>query len=168
MTSAEEQHDHRRRAETILRRRPVIDGHNDLPWAARMVADYDLDALDLADTADTTHTDVRRLRAGQVGAQFWSVWVPTTLGPEGAVVATLEQIDFVHRLVRRYPDRLALAHTAADVERAGREGRIASLLGAELNSEAERQTEKDTTAGSEQPIGTRNAYAADTVGPAQS
>ncbi len=121
--------------EEVLAEHPVLDGHNDLPWAARSAAAYDLDRLDLrdSDTCRTlgTHTDLPRLRAGGVGAQFWSVWVPTTLQGGEAVTATLEQVDFVHTVVERYADELALATGVADVERAWSQGRVASLLGAE-------------------------------------
>ncbi|RYJ04967.1 MAG: membrane dipeptidase, partial [Actinomycetales bacterium] len=119
------------RASAILKRQPIIDGHNDLPWVAREVADYDLETLDLHDTADLTHTDLRRLRAGHVGAQFWSVWVPTDLADDGALVATLEQIDFVHQMIAAYPGDFRLAVTAEDVVAAQEEGRIACLIGAE-------------------------------------
>ncbi|MEV7183216.1 dipeptidase [Kitasatospora sp. NPDC093102] len=120
------------RARALLRTAPVVDGHNDLPWAMREQAGYDLGALDLAaDQSDRLHTDLARLAEGGVGAQFWSVYVPSSLAGDHAVSATLEQIDFVHALVERYPDRLRLARTAADVEAARTEGRIASLMGAE-------------------------------------
>ncbi|NUR85913.1 MAG: membrane dipeptidase [Nonomuraea sp.] len=116
----------------LLRHHPLIDGHNDLPWALREAAGYDLDKIDIAgDTSAHTHTDLPRLRAGQVGGQFWSVWVPTSLSGGAAVTATLEQIDFVHQLVARYPGDLALATTADEVEAAFASGRIASLIGAE-------------------------------------
>ncbi|MGZ5404344.1 MAG: dipeptidase [Nocardioides sp.] len=109
----------------------VIDGHNDLLWEARTRAGYDFDRLDVGAGGTPTHTDLPRLVEGGVGGQFWSVYVPTELAGEAAVTATLEQIDGVHRLVERYADRLALATTADEVEAAWREGRIASLLGAE-------------------------------------
>jgi membrane dipeptidase len=110
---------------------PVIDGHNDLPWAHRQAASYDLAALDVAASQPRLCTDLPRLRRGAVAGQFWSVYVPTTLSGNDAVVATLEQIEFVHRLVERYPDTLALAATAAQAEAAIESGRIASFLGAE-------------------------------------
>ncbi|KJS62511.1 dipeptidase [Streptomyces rubellomurinus] len=120
------------RARALLRTAPVVDGHNDLPWAMREHAGYDLGAVDLAaDQSDRLHTDLARLAEGGVGAQFWSVYVPASLAGDHAVSATLEQVDFVHALVERYPDRLRLARTAADVEAARAEGRIASLMGAE-------------------------------------
>jgi membrane dipeptidase len=122
---------HRDRATSILRRQPIIDGHNDLPWAAREAADYDLTVLDLNDTEDETHTDLRRLRAGHVGAQFWSVWVPPGLADDGALVATLEQIDFVHQMIAAYPDDFVLAVGADDITAAQATGRIACLIGAE-------------------------------------
>jgi len=123
--------EHLDRAMSILRRQPIIDGHNDLPWAAREAADYDLTVLDLNDTEDETHTDLRRLRAGHVGAQFWSVWVPPDLADDGALVATLEQIDFVHQMIAAYPDDFVLAVGADDVTAAQATGRIACLIGAE-------------------------------------
>jgi membrane dipeptidase len=109
----------------------VVDGHNDLPWAMRKLASYDLDAVDLGAGEPRLHTDLPRLRAGRVGAQFWSVFVPCRLSGGDAVAATLEQIDFVNRLVDRYPDVLALARTADQVEAAVDGGRIASLMGME-------------------------------------
>src|SRR5512142_78622 len=112
---------------------PVFDGHNDLAWELRQRARSDLDALDVATdlTGTGLHTDLPRLRRGGVGAQFWSVYVPCWYSGPAAVTATLEQIDLVHRLVRRYPRDLALARTADDVARARGQGRIASLIGAE-------------------------------------
>ncbi|WP_380279041.1 dipeptidase [Kitasatospora purpeofusca] len=120
------------RAKAVLSATPVVDGHNDLPWAMREQVGYDLDALDLAaDQSARLHTDLARLTAGGVGAQFWSVYVPSRLAGDHAVSATLEQIDFVHALVDRFPDRLRLALTADDLQAARAEGRIASLIGAE-------------------------------------
>ncbi|MFF8452077.1 dipeptidase [Streptomyces leeuwenhoekii] len=117
-------------ARELLREFPVVDGHNDLPWALREQVRYDLAARDIA--ADQTahlHTDLPRLRAGGVGAQYWSVYVRADL-PD-AVPATLEQIDCVRQLLDRYPGELRAAFTAADMEAARAEGRIASLMGAE-------------------------------------
>ncbi|WP_030457245.1 dipeptidase [Kitasatospora sp. NRRL B-11411] len=120
------------RARAVLRTTPVVDGHNDLPWAMRAQAGYDLDAVDLAaDQSHRLHTDLGRLRAGGVGAQFWSVYVPAELAGDDAVSATLEQIDFVRAMAARHPDHLRLALTADEVEAARAEGRIASLMGAE-------------------------------------
>ncbi|GAA4851730.1 dipeptidase [Kitasatospora terrestris] len=120
------------RARAVLRTTPVVDGHNDLPWAMRAQAGYDLDAVDLAaDQSHRLHTDLDRLRAGGVGAQFWSVYVPAELAGDDAVSATLEQIDFVHAMTERHADRLRLARTADELEAARAEGRIASLMGAE-------------------------------------
>lgn len=120
------------RIAALLREHPLIDGHNDLPWHARAEAGYDFDRLDIAtDLSGRGHTDLPRLRSGGLGAQFWSVFVPSNL-PEGkAVTATLEQIDAVHQMVARYSGDLALARTADEVERVFASGRIASLLGAE-------------------------------------
>ncbi|WP_406307957.1 dipeptidase [Streptomyces griseoaurantiacus] len=117
-------------ARALLHEFPVVDGHNDLPWALREQVRYDLDARDIAgDRRAQLHTDIPRLRAGGVGAQFWSVYVRSDL--PGAVTATLEQIDCVRQLLDRHPEALRAAHTAADMEAARAEGRIASLMGAE-------------------------------------
>ncbi|MFC8668638.1 dipeptidase [Streptomyces sp. NPDC057199] len=118
------------RARALLADFPVVDGHNDLPWALREQVRYDIGARDIAaDQSAHLHTDLARLRAGGVGAQFWSVYVRSDL--PGAVTATLEQIDCVQQLIARYPADLRAALTAADMETARGEGRIASLMGAE-------------------------------------
>ncbi|MEW1778922.1 dipeptidase [Streptomyces sp. NPDC086777] len=117
-------------ARSLLREFPVVDGHNDLPYALREQVRYDLDALDIAAHQNAhLHTDIPRLREGGVGAQYWSVYVRSDL--PGAVPATLEQIDCVRQLIARYPADLRAALTAADMEAARAEGRIASLMGAE-------------------------------------
>jgi membrane dipeptidase len=119
------------RAHELLRRFPVFDGHNDLAWALREAASPDPVKLDISLPVDFTHTDLPRLAQGQVGAQFWSVFVPAQLQGESAVTATLEQIDLVHQLAAQYPGALQLAATSADVQRIMDSGRVASLLGAE-------------------------------------
>ncbi|WP_406347186.1 dipeptidase [Streptomyces sp. NBC_00648] len=124
--------DHLARARTLLAQHPVVDGHNDLPWALRKQVRYDLERRDVGrDQTGHLHTDIPRLRAGGVGAQFWSVYVRTDLAGDEAVSATLEQIDCVDQLIARYPGDLAGALTADGMEKARAEGRIASLKGAE-------------------------------------
>jgi membrane dipeptidase len=137
-----------RQARNLLRRFPLIDGHNDLPWALRQRAagapqkvrfvspgasfeSADPAVVNLAAPVTGTHTDLPRLAAGGVGAQFWSVYVPSSLAGDGAVAAVLEQIDLTRRMIAAYPQALELALTAADVERIFAAGRVASLLGAE-------------------------------------
>ncbi len=122
------------RARRILERTPLIDGHNDLPWALRQSHGNDPHAVDLATNLDAStalHTDIPRLRAGGVGAQFWSVYVPASMSPPDAAVATFEQIDTVKRMVAAYPTVFELATTADDIQRIHRRGRIASLIGME-------------------------------------
>jgi membrane dipeptidase len=121
------------RAKALHKAVPLIDGHNDFPWALREANPArDLDALDLrAHLAPPIMTDIPRLRAGGVGGQFWSVWVPPSLSGDAAVRTTLEQIDVVHRMVAKYPDTFQLALTADDVDRAFKAGKIASLIGME-------------------------------------
>lgn len=121
-----------RKLSDLFQHSPLIDGHNDLPWAARDAAGYDFERLDLAaGTLGRTHTDLPRLREGLVGGQFWSVWVPASLPGGAAVTATLEQIDGVHQMIGRYGDQLGLARTADEARAVFASGRIASLLGAE-------------------------------------
>ena len=115
----------------LLRTAPVFDGHNDLAWQIREKFELDPAAAGLAAGQPALHTDVARMRAGGLGAQFWSVFVPSSWEPSVAATATFEQIDIVRRLVRTHPDVLAWTPTAADVRTAFAEGRIASLLGAE-------------------------------------
>ena len=118
----------------ILRESPLIDGHNDLPWQYRKRSN-DFSAIDLrTDTSKLTPplvTDIARLRAGGLGAQFWSVYVPTSPTGPAAVQTVIEQIDDVYRLAAQYPDTFELAFSAADVERIFKKGRIASLIGME-------------------------------------
>ncbi|MFC0625178.1 dipeptidase [Kribbella deserti] len=118
------------RISRLLRDHPLVDGHNDLPIAMYELCGYDLDKIDLGGDVPGLNTDLPRLAAGQVGAQFWSLWVPPKPQAE-AVHRTLEQIDFVYRLVERFPDRLRLAVSADDVETAFRAGQVASLMGME-------------------------------------
>ena len=109
----------------------MIDGHNDFLWEARDRAGYDFDRLDLAGPLPDLMTDIPRIRAGSLGGQFWSVYVPSDLPGDASVTATLEQIDAVHAMVRRYPDAFELARTADEVERAAANGRVASMIGVE-------------------------------------
>jgi membrane dipeptidase len=118
-------------ARDLLRRVPLVDGHNDLPWAIRAEFGSDPVLAALTRPVRQTQTDLPRLSAGGVGAQIWSVYVPGTLTGDAAVTAVLEQIDVVHRMIQAYPEHLELALTAADVQRAFAGGKIASLLGAE-------------------------------------
>lgn len=122
------------RARRLLRDSPIIDGHNDYPWEVRQKAKLDISALDLRQPQPTIMTDFARLAQGGVGGQFWSVYVPSPApgtDPAASVTMTLEQIDIVHRMIARYPDKLALALTADDIERAIADKKIASLIGME-------------------------------------
>lgn len=129
-------------AARALRAAPVFDGHNDMPIQLRGRYRNQIERFDFRDTTHTDadaqaprgramHTDLARLRKGHVGAQFWSVYVSPDLDEQKAVQATLEQIDVTRRLIARYPDDLALALSARDVEKAMRRGQIASLMGME-------------------------------------
>lgn len=118
-----------KRVAAILAKTPLIDGHNDLPWALR--EGFGANWPDLSKGEPKLQTDIPRLRAGKLGGQFWSVWVPVDFKGDAAVTATLEQIDAVKRLVASYPGTFELATTAADVRRIHKAGRIASMMGVE-------------------------------------
>ncbi|MFM7028687.1 MAG: dipeptidase [Chakrabartia sp.] len=125
-------------AAAALKSAPVVDGHNDVPEQIRARFGNDFTKFDFRDTSKTgdathirMHTDLTRLKVGKVGGQFWSVWVPASLSEPEAVEQVTEQIDTVHRLIAAYPNDLALALTAADVEKAFRQKKIASLIGME-------------------------------------
>ncbi len=125
-------------ARAALKASPVVDGHNDVPEQIRGRFDNDLSKFNFNDTTGTAtatditmHTDLARLKKGMVGGQFWSVWVPASMSDPEAVESVTEQIDIVHRLIAAYPDRLALALTASDIEAGFKSGKIASLIGME-------------------------------------
>jgi len=120
------------RARALHKQVPLIDGHNDYPWALRgLDPARDFKSADIAGSVPKLMTDIPRLRQGGVGGQFWSVYVPSSMQGKEAVRATLEQIDIVHRMARRWPETFELARTAADVERIFKNGRIASMIGME-------------------------------------
>lgn len=130
----------RARIVRILKATPLVDGHNDLPWELRERFKSALGAVDLRSDTSTLPapadggalmTDIPRLRAGLVGGQFWSVWIPVDIQGYAAVQMTLEQIDLVKRMVAAYPADFELAYSAADVRRIHRHGRVASLIGIE-------------------------------------
>lgn len=119
----------------ILRQVPLIDGHNDLPWQFREYCHDNVNGIDLSINHSGKEprlvTDLPRLRAGHVGGQFWSVYVPAMPTNSDAVVAVLEQIDMARRMIAHYPKDMELALTADDVVRIHRKGKIASLIGME-------------------------------------
>jgi membrane dipeptidase len=129
-------------ADAALKKAPVFDGHNDVPWALRGRVDNMINDFDFRDTSHTArpdatppviamHTDLMRLRKGRVGAQFWSVYVPANTNEQQAVQQTLEQIDVTKRLVARYPNDLALAANSAELEKAMKAGKVAGMMGME-------------------------------------
>lgn len=125
------QTDYRAQALRILKTVPLIDGHNDIPDAIRERGG--LDSVDLAVEQPRLHTDIHRLRAGGVGAQFWAAYVPVSTIHEGThpAVYALEQIDLVYRQCAKYPTTFAMARTAADIDRHFKAGKISCLIGIE-------------------------------------
>ncbi len=120
-----------RRALRLHRAVPVVDGHNDFPWEVRNQLRGSFDTVDMARSLPTFQTDIPRLRAGGVGAQFWSLWMPDSMVRYGPAKFTLEQLDIVQRMEARWSDVFLPARTADDIVRAHRQGRIASLMGIE-------------------------------------
>ena len=120
------------RAQQIHDAAILIDGHNDLPWVIRTEGSSNFEKIDISQPQPKMHTDIPRLRAGGVKAQFWSVYVPAGMRHDGkALSTTLEQIAIVKSMIARYPDVCELALTVDDVERISREGKIASMIGVE-------------------------------------
>ena len=121
------------RIDRILKRTPLIDGHNDLPWAIRQDHGQTVEGLESGTDkrAKPLHTDMQRMRAGRVGGQFWSVYITGTLVGDEAIRTTIEQIDTARRVIEAYPHHLELAASAEDMIRIHRRGRIGSLLGVE-------------------------------------
>jgi membrane dipeptidase len=110
----------------------LVDGHNDLPWELRETVGLGFRDVDLTKPQPKYHTDLPRLKKGGVGVQFWSAYVPSRTAHKGkAVTTTLEQIDVIHRMVKRYPDALEMAYGTEDIERITKAGKIASLIGVE-------------------------------------
>lgn len=120
------------RAQRLHESAMLFDGHNDLPWAFRGFGMPSFDKRDISQPQPDMHTDIPRLRKGGVKAQFWSVYVPSSSRQQGqSLLLTLEQIDLVHRMIKRYPETFELALTANDVERIANSGKIASMIGME-------------------------------------
>ncbi|MFZ4381466.1 MAG: dipeptidase [Sandarakinorhabdus sp.] len=128
-----------KRAESVLKRQPIIDGHNDWPGALRSSFGEAWWQQDLkSDSRQYKRplmTDIPRLHQGRVGGQFWSVYVPATVTGPAAVKATIEQIDIVRGFVAKYPADFELAGTAADISRIQKTGKVASLMGVEGGSQ---------------------------------
>lgn len=131
-SSCAQEEDHAARVRRVLSAAPLFDGHNDLPWAIReqQAAPHSVQAYDLRRTT-AGHTDIARLRAGMVGAQFWSVYVDMESVEVGAARVQLEQIDIARQVIRAYPDVFEQAYGTADVERIFASNRIGSVLGME-------------------------------------
>ncbi len=120
------------RARALHQQVPLIDGHNDYPWALRgLDPGRDFRKAEISKPVPSLMTDIPRLRQGGLGGQFWSVYTPSTMTGQEAVRVTLEQIDIVHRMTKRWPETFEMAYTAADVERVFKAGRIGSLIGME-------------------------------------
>ena len=129
--------DHLRHAIELLAGSPLIDGHNDLAIALReKVGSIAVSGIDLRAPLDDQgfDTDIPRLKAGRVGGQFWSVWVPADLPEAQALPMALEQLDIADGFASRYADVFGRATTADEVEAVFGSGRIASLLGLEGGS----------------------------------
>ena len=124
--------DFKARASAIHRQTPLIDGHNDYPWALRdLDPGRDFGKADISKPVPKLMTDIPRLRQGGLGGQFWSVYTPSSMMGKEATRVTLEQIDTVHRMTRQWGETFQMAATADDVDRAFKNGKIASMIGME-------------------------------------
>lgn len=132
VTVVDAQTDFLARAKAIHKQTPLIDGHNDYPWALRdLDPGRDFAKADISKPTPNLMTDIERLRKGGVGGQFWSVYTPSTMMGKEATRVTMDEIDTVHRMTRQWPEMFQLALTADDVERVFKSGRIASMIGME-------------------------------------
>ncbi|WP_428632204.1 dipeptidase [Sphingopyxis sp.] len=124
-------------AEAALKKAPVFDGHNDVPWELRGQVGNVINDFNFRDTTkpkpdgSVMHTDIQRLRKGRVGAQFWSVYVPSNSNEQQAVQQTIEQIDVAKRLIARYPNDLSFAANSSELQSQMKAGKIAGMLGME-------------------------------------
>ena len=127
-----EAQDFKARAIAIHRSTPLIDGHNDYPWALRdLDPGRDFGKADISKPVPKLMTDIPRLRQGGVGGQFWSVYTPSSMMGKEATRVTMEQIDTVHRMTKQWGETFQIAHTADDVERGFKNGKISSMIGME-------------------------------------
>uniref|UniRef100_A0A8C6S494 Dipeptidase n=1 Tax=Neogobius melanostomus TaxID=47308 RepID=A0A8C6S494_9GOBI len=129
MTSAQED-PYLTRAHKLMSETPLIDGHNDLPWQMRKQFNNQLSKVDL-NTFNETHTNIPKIKAGRLGAQFWSAYVPCDTQYKDAVRQTFEQIDVIHRMCQKYPDTFMFASSSQDIMDAFRQNKTASLIGVE-------------------------------------
>lgn len=106
-----------------------MDGHNDLPWAIRLGADSDLDQADPRGPLPEFHTDFERMKAGGIGAQFWSVFVPAWI--DDPFATTMEQVELVKAMTARSPDTTEMAASATHAREIIASGRMAGLMGSE-------------------------------------
>ncbi|XP_020488148.1 dipeptidase 1 [Labrus bergylta] len=118
------------RALKLMSETPLIDGHNDLPWQLRKQFNNELNKVDLH-TLNSTHTNIKKIKDGRLGAQFWSAYVPCETQYKDAVRQTLEQIDVVHRMCQKYPDDFMFATSSDDINNAFKMNKTASLIGVE-------------------------------------
>ncbi|KAJ9596044.1 hypothetical protein L9F63_012777 [Diploptera punctata] len=128
------------RGSDVLLKVPLIDGHNDLPYNLRMYVKNQLNKIDLSTDLtqdpvwgqlENSHTDLPRLRAGRLGAQFWSAFTECDSQYKDSVQVTLEQIDVIRRMVKAYPQDFQFVHSAQGILDAFKKGKIGSLIGVE-------------------------------------
>ena len=123
-----------KRIDRILKKTPLIDGHNDI--AEQLAENYKRSIEGLASGTDQRQpnplmTDMARLHQGRVGGQFWSVYINGAVTGDAAIRETIEEIDVVRRMIDAYPKDLELARTADDVIRIHKAGKVASMIGVE-------------------------------------
>jgi membrane dipeptidase len=112
-------------ARNVLERAIVIDSHEDTP---QMLLD---EGYDLADPNSPYMVSIPKMRAGRLGAAFFSIWVETKWPPSDLIHRGLDLIDAVQEQVARHPGELGLASTADDIVRLHEQHKIAILVGVE-------------------------------------
>ncbi|XP_038596028.1 dipeptidase 2-like [Tachyglossus aculeatus] len=116
----------RKRAEDLMKASPLIDGHNDFPLILKWHLQNKLNGTDLH-TYERSHTNIMKLQAGLVGAQFWSAYVPCSTQNKDALRLTLEQIDVIKRMCDKYNE----LEFVSSAEALNQSKKIACLIGVE-------------------------------------
>ncbi|ESO95223.1 hypothetical protein LOTGIDRAFT_239451 [Lottia gigantea] len=124
----------------ILKRVPLVDGHNDLAWHIEMSYNGDLQQFDLTkdmrkyfpyNPKHPSQTDIPRIKRGHLGAQLWSAYSPCYNQYKDGVEKGLDLVDLIKRFVKKYDQYFQWTTTADGIMNAYKNGKVASLIGME-------------------------------------
>jgi membrane dipeptidase len=115
------------RAKAIHDSAIVVDTHADTPQRF-LDEGYDIGNTD---PNDNGHISLDKARAGNLGAEFFSIWVEPKINQGHYAQHTLDLIDSVYEQAARHPDRMMMAFSVDDIERAHRQKKLAALMGIE-------------------------------------